>query len=260
MTRFLFLLAVLPAFAQNYASYNNQPVARESFLRSQWPAAANVLRDPSLIAYWPLGQKADQAYDYSGHSLNGALLGNSTPQMWNSGKTGPWAAYFNNQNHNYIGVSSIAIPAPFTVSAWVWPNLLVGGYNRIAETSYSTGFYLGTDSTMAKWELLVANAALSTCASGGTVVMSATPKWTMVTGVYDGTNGYLYVNGSLVAGPCAFSAPVTTALSLRIGCYNSGASCSSTNSAWDGAIEDFRIYGRALSAAEISAIYTAENQ
>ena len=255
MKRFLFLLAVVPAFAQDYASYNNQPVARESFLRSQWPAA-NVLRDPSLIAYWPLGEKADQAYDYSGHSLNGTLLGNKLPGMWISGKTGPWSAYFNKLNHNYIGVSSITIPAPFTVSAWVWPNALSGGYNRIAETLYSSGFYLGTDTAMAKWELLVANPALSTCATGGTVTSQ---KWTMVTGVYDGTNGYLYVNGSVVAGPCVFSPPVTTPQSLRIGCYNSGTSCSSTNSAWDGAIEDFRIYGRALSAAEISAIYTAEN-
>jgi hypothetical protein len=253
MKRLILFIAVLPAFAQNYASYNNQPVARESFLRSQWPAA-NILRDPSLLAYWPLGEKADQAYDYSGHSLNGTLLGN-TP-AWLTGKTGPWSAYFNKANHNYVGVPSVTVPAPFTVSAWVWPNVLVGGYNRIAETSYSSGFYLGTDTTMAKWEFLVANAALSTCAVGGSVTSQ---KWTMVTGVYDGTNGYLYVNSSLVAGPCAFSAPVTTALSLRIGCYNSGASCSSTNSAWDGAIEDFRIYSRALLAAEISAIYNAEN-
>ena len=254
MKRFLFLLAVLPAFAQNFASYNNQPVARESFLRSQWPAAANLLRDPLLIGYWPLDDKADQAYDYSGHSLNGALLGNAP--AWFTGKTGPWAAYFNKANHNYIGVTSIAIPAPFTVTAWVWPNVLAGGYNRIAETNYATGFYLGTDTTITKWELLVANPTLSTCAIGGTVTSQ---KWTMVTGVYDGTNGYLYVNGSLMAGPCAFSAPVTTASSLRIGCFNSGSSCSSTNSAWDGAISDFRIYGRALSAVEISAIYTAEN-
>jgi hypothetical protein len=246
-------LAVLPAFTQNYAGYNNRPVARESFLRSQWPAG-NVLRDSSLIAYWPLAEWADQAYDYSGHSLTGTLQGNAP--IWFTGKTGPWAAYFNKNNHNYIAVNSIAIPAPFTVSTWAWPNQIAGGYNRLAETSYSSGFYLGTDSTMAKWELLVANSALSTCASGGTVTSQ---KWTLVTAVYDGTNGYLYVNGSLVAGPCAFAPPVTSALSLRIGCFNAGASCSSTNSAWDGAIADFRIYGRALPAAEILALYNAGN-
>jgi hypothetical protein len=50
-----------------------------------------------------------------------------------------------------------------------------------------------------------------------------------------------------------------TNVSMRIGCFNSGSSCSSTNSAWDGAITGFRIYGRVLSASEISAIYTAEN-
>jgi hypothetical protein len=267
MKHLILLIAALPAFAQKYTSYNNQPVARTSFLRSQWPAA-NILRDSSLIAYWPLDEKTDVAYDYSGHGLSGTFKGNNP--IFIAGKLGPWTTYDNKSNGNYVNIPSITITSPFTVSAWVKPSALVGGYNRIVETNFATGLYLGTDSTMTQWQLIVNDSSIAHACKGGTVTQGLT-TWTMVTAVWDGTYGYLYVNGSLIiggsaagtssTGGCNFTPPTTglTNVSMRIGCFNSGSSCSSTNSAWDGAITGFRIYGRVLSASEISAIYTAEN-
>ncbi len=258
MKNLILFLAAMSALAQNYGSYNNQPVARMSFLRSQW-TASNVLRDSSLIAYWPLAKKADAAYDYSGHRLNGSFNGSSPFQSLSS-KIGPYAPYFNKSAQNFVGIPSITIPSPFTftISAWAWPNALQGGYDRIMETNFASGFFLGTDSSMAKWQLIVDNPSIGTCAVGGTL---KTQQWQMVTGAYDGTNGYLYVNGVLAAGPCPFTPPTTglTNVSLRIGCFNSGSACSSPSSAWDGEISGVRIYNRVLSVAEIQTIYNAEN-
>lgn len=257
MKQLIALLFTTAAFAQNYAAYNNQPVARMSFLRSQW-AAGNTFRDSSLINYWPLTRKTDVAYDYSGNGVLGAFKGNS-PGYFLSGKVGSFANYNNKSNGNYVGFSSITVTVPFTISAWAAPNAITGGYARVVETNFGTGFYLGTDSTMSKWQMIVNNPSIGTCAVGGT---ASTAKWSMVTEVYDGVNGYLYVNGALVAGPCAFTAPLAaniTNVTMRIGCYNSGSSCASTSSAWDGWISDVRIYERALSAAEVLTIYNAEN-
>jgi hypothetical protein len=86
----------------------------------------------------------------------------------------------------------------------------------------------------------------------------------MVTGTYDSSNnGRLYVNGTQVGTTQAFTNPGATTLNIGIGwCSASstvGCSPNSPLNAWDGQIQGVRIYGRALSQAEIQAIYTAEN-
>ncbi len=252
--------AFTAAFAQNYASYNNQPVARPSFLRSQWPAASkNVYQDSSLILYLPLIRTTGTFNDYSGNNESGTFTNTPVP-TWYNGKVGTYAPYFNKSSENYINFANApTITVPFTVNVWVKPNTPVGGYTRIIESDYAKGFYLGLDSTMTKYQLIVNDSAIGSC-NGGTVSTGTWPNeaWQMVTGVYNGTSGYLYVNGAQVAGPCTFTSPGTQSLPIRAGyCYVSGY-CATTTGAWDGQIGAIRIYNRQLSATEIATIYTAE--
>jgi hypothetical protein len=106
---------------------------------------------------------------------------------------------------------------------------------------------------------------LTTTCSGGAVTNGTWPNtaWQMVTGAYDGTSGRLYVNGSQVGSTTTFSNPGTTALSVGVGwcstASTAGCSLNSPFNAWDGQIQGVRIYGRALSQAEIQAIWMAEN-
>jgi hypothetical protein len=160
----------------------------------------------------------------------------------------------------------VTIPASFTVSAWVKPNALVSNYVRIVESFYQTGFYLGTNSTGTAFEWMVKDPSVVSSATGGTVTVGTWPNtgWQMVTGTYDSSNnGRLYVNGTQVGTTQAFANPGTTALNVGIGwCSTSstvGCSPNSPNNAWDGQIQGVRIYGRALSQAEIQAIWMAEN-
>jgi len=260
MKRFYFLCAAaaLSAFAQNYTSYNNQPVARESFLRSQW-TGGNIFGDSSLIAYWPLTAVGGTFNDFSGHGITATFSG--LPSSPFAGKIAPLAPYFNKATPNSLTVlPTPVLTVPFTVSAWVKPSSPTGGYTRILETDYAHGVYLGLDTTMTKFLFIVNNSAVGAC-SGGTVTTGSwsTSLWQMVTGVYNGTNGYLYVNGVQVAGPCAFTSPGTTTLPMKVGYCAVASYCSGAIGGWDGQIAGLRIYGRALSAAEILAIYTAEN-
>ena len=81
-----------------------------------------------------------------------------------------------------------------------------------------------------------------------------TNMWNHVAFTYDGTNVYFYVNG-------VSSAPIAQSLydfdlgTLAIGCNLIGG--STTQPSFDGGIDEFRIYNRALTASEIQAIYAA---
>lgn len=264
--KYLFLLcgmAALSASAQNYTSYNNQPVALPSYLRSRW-TGGNIFQDSSLIAYWPMTRAGGTFYDYSGHGITAVFQGSTTGPY--GGKIGTYAPYFNKGVPNSATIPTTpSITVPFTVSAWVKVNTPTGGYTRILENDYQKGFYLGLDTTMTKFQFIVdagstgSSASLGTCYGGSVTTGSwTTSTWQMVTGVYNGTNAYLYVNGSQVAGPCTFTSPGTTSLPVKIGYCYVASYCSAATGGWDGQLTDIRIYGRALSAAEILAIYTAE--
>jgi len=84
------------------------------------------------------------------------------------------------------------------------------------------------------------------CAEGGTV----TTGWHLVTATFDGTTARLYVDNAQVASD-TFSAPPNTNFPLYIGRYY-GASAYG----WNGAIDEVRLYNRALTPTEVIAIYS----
>ena len=126
-----------------------------------------------------------------------------------------------------------------------------GVFVRITETRYDSGMYLGTNVSGTKYKFIVHNGLGSTvncgaafgCAEGGTI----TSGWHLVTATYDGAVGTLYVDGTAVASD-TFTAPGNTSLPLYVGSYYGGGY------GWMGSIDEVRIYNRALSSAEVSAI------
>jgi hypothetical protein len=136
-----------------------------------------------------------------------------------------------------------------SVAAWVNSSVVnQGSYRRIAETSYATGFEIGTDGTGVGYKLIVKNgAAPYGLANGGSV---SPGDWQLVVGTYDGTTGTLYVDGKPV-GSDAFGAPGTVSLPLNIGAYLAGGFD------WNGRIDEVQVYNRVLTAAEVAAQYEA---
>lgn len=153
----------------------------------------------------------------------------------------------------------------FSISAWVAPSSEAVNtpysYLRIAETAYDTGFMLGFDMSGTKWKLILNSGAGTSggcsdafgCVSGGKPVAG---KWQLVTATYDGSMARLYQDGIQVAQDTA-AGRESTSLPLSIGAYGyyPGAGYD-----WRGGIDDVRLYDRALSVAEVAALYNQAAQ
>ena len=209
-----------------------------------------------LVAYYPLDGNANDA---SGNGNNGVVTG-ALPVADRKGT--PNAAYaFDGVSAN-IAVPdspSLGVTNAFTISAWVKPN---AGYGQE---------YVGAIEIVSKWGA-VGNASysLSTNAQGHVLFLThdgvtsnwlkgqgqaqAQPfvlpvgQWTHVACVYSNGTKYLYINGQLYGSQQA-PAPMVSTVGLSIG------SAPLLLDFFNGAIDDVRIYNRALSAAEVAALF-----
>ena len=191
-----------------------------------------------LVSWWTGdGNTIDLVGGLNGTLENGATYG--------PGCVG--SAFALDGSNDRVRTGNLAMGNTFTVATWVnSAPLHQGSYTRIVETSYATGFYLGTESTGTGYKLIVkSSAAPYGTAYGGTV---SPGDWQFVAGTYDGTTGTLYVDGQAVASN-TFTAPGATSLPVNIGAYLGGGFV------WNGRIDETVIYNRALSAAELRSLF-----
>jgi len=201
-----------------------------------------------LIGYWSFDEDTGTvAHDTSGSGYNGTV--NSA--AWVAGHTN-FALSFNGNSSDVL-TPSIPLGSAFSISAWVnSPVTQQGEYARVAETEYSPGFYLGTNFAGTGYKFIVNGAAGATgncglsygCAEGGTV----STGWHLLTATFDGATARLYVDGVLVGNDTG--TPTSTNLPLYIGRY-----FGSNGFGWNGAIDEVRLYDRALTATEVTAIF-----
>ena len=201
-----------------------------------------------LVAYWKFneGSGTTTADSTTPHS-NGTLLGNPT---WTTG-TVEGALQFNGSTSRVdIGnPSELQLTGAMTVSAWVYIN------------SFATnGLIVHKEgATQGGWSLKVASSGVATMqvATNDTTHVSVnsgllpTNRWVHLTGTYDpGAALRLYVNGAL-AGQKTSGVPPSqynSTLGVLIGRRADG------QGAWDGKIDDVRIYNRVLTLREIQAV------
>jgi hypothetical protein len=128
--------------------------------------------------------------------------------------------------------------------AWFKPNILAAGTNIFLSFTLP---YLSFHSS--------GNQAFHSSLIGGiqrniqgpTVVTPG--NWYLVTGTYDGSSLKVYLNGNLDSSLAVSGIGAVTSNTLCVGAHT-------CNSYWtNGAVDDVRIYNRALSAAEIQRIY-----
>ncbi len=191
-----------------------------------------------LVAWWPGDGDANALVSGNNGTLeNGASVGTG----WVRG-----AFHFDGANDR-VRTAALSLGNTFSVAAWVdsdVPNQ--GAYDRIVETQFSTGFFLGTDNLGTGYKLTVATpGAPYGTVQGGTIRAG---EWQLVVGTYDGATGTLYVDGAAVS-TGAFPAPGATSLPVNIGAYFGGGV------GWRGAIDEVQVFDRVLSAAEVRTIY-----
>ena len=216
--------------------------------------SADLVHNPpnaGLIGYWNFDEGSGSiAHDTSGNNYGyDATISGAT---WIAGKINSALSF--NGSTNYVVTPNIVLGNTFSISAWVNPTAIPqGSFWRIAETRYTGGLYLGTDASGTKYKFIVNNGTGSTgscgatfgCAQGGTI----TSGWHLVTATFDGTTATLYVDNSMVATE-TFTAPGNTTYPLYIGRYY-----GANGYGWNGGIDEVRLYNRALTSTEVSAIY-----
>ncbi len=203
---------------------------------------------PGLMAYWTFDDgvtdpASTTAQDSSSNGRDGALeLGASGPQ-WVAGRLdGALELDGSDDLARVAADAELDELSAFTVVGWIRHGATSAFHSIVDKRDHHTdGFdlYLNASSRLF---IRVNNASLN-----GTAVV-ADGTWHHVAGTYDGGELRLYVDGVLDASAAASAGASSTVGDLLIGRnWSSGY-------LFDGALDDLRLYDRALSPAEIQEI------
>jgi type II secretory pathway pseudopilin PulG len=206
-----------------------------------------VTRDPSLVGYWPFNEGSGAtAYDASGKGNDLTWGGGSS---YATGKVGSYSANLTGSNSASKATpnSALTLTGSFSISHWFntatapasgWQGMVfkyTGAYPASVATysNNSTGAVAGI--------INLANQTPSYTPTFGT--------WYYLTYVRDANalQHRLYINGQLI-GQSASVQPAAGTGAIYI---------AGQNISYQGKIDEVRIYNRALSAAEVQAIYSA---
>ena len=229
---------------------------------SNGPTCSN----PVAINEWRLDEKlwsgsTGEVADTMG-SITGTALGSATTlaagEVCRAGKFTGAGTYVS------LGHPTLPITNQFAVSTWInwqispssgnsWANIF--SYNATA-ASDSGVFWLQHSSSNGVLEF-----AVSTSSGRQYVQSSASTsqnQWQLVVGVYDGSKLYIYVNGVLSGSTTqtgTVSSPPADAV-LTIGRW---ANSSNNYRQFNGYIDEVKLYGQALSAAQVATLYANES-
>jgi prepilin-type N-terminal cleavage/methylation domain-containing protein len=207
---------------------------------------SELFNPTGLVGYWNLDEgSGTTALDQSGNGNTAAWSG--TAPYYAAGKIGLYAGSFNGSNDTVSSTISKVVTTgggANTVSFWM-------NYSSIGGVVLNLGYF----------NYILYNATCSGINNAGSIYGAAPPTinaWTYVTLVlYNGTYGSnsttIYYNGSAISPTCSSGAATASANSqLLVGQYYGGGFY------YSGLIDDIRLYNRALSAAEVQAIYNAQ--
>ncbi|MBV5296614.1 MAG: LamG domain-containing protein, partial [Rhodoferax sp.] len=208
------------------------------------------------MAYYPFNSGNFLA-DVSGR-LGPLTASSSAPT---SQAAGPWANAYSallvQASSQYFTVPSVTIPDPFTICQWFSIGTLSSrSWNRLFEfstASLTNSIILGIYNAGNDLGLAFMNGG-TTIYNGNPVVgvMQDSNVWKHVCLALSGTRVLIWVNGNLAANSTLLS---STKTSVQLTQNYLGKSSWSADPYWGGAFDEFRIYNRLLTNAEVSAIY-----
>lgn len=212
---------------------------------NSWTSITN-----GLVAWWPLNGNYQ---DVSGNGRNATSSTGSTSTGQN-GVADNARTFASGQGFSLSSAPSVA--GNLTYAAWVRPTsypserstLIVSG--AAGGGSYAYFMSLNSDGSLQSYGYTTSSPGYHS-AGAGTVPLN---QWTYAVVTWNGTQAKLYVNG---------------VLRTTVASTGGGNSSNLIHVAWDpaqntrpyvGAMDDVRIYSRALSDAEILSLYTAGAQ
>ncbi|MFC1775677.1 LamG domain-containing protein, partial [Patescibacteria group bacterium] len=203
-----------------------------------------------LVGHWTFDgpDMISNVADISGQGNNGSLVG-QTSTTTSPGKIGQALDFDGDDDYVNVGDSAdLDITENITMSTWVKLDKIDASEQGILSKTDSSSWgvydliYDGNNGKVFRVEI----SGLTDTQVYGSIVPTV-DTWYNVVGTYDGSNLCVYVNG--VQDDCDPSTGTidTNNLPLRLGVHR--------NLYMDGAVDDTRIYNRALSADEINRLY-----
>ncbi|MFB9905576.1 LamG-like jellyroll fold domain-containing protein [Allokutzneria oryzae] len=204
---------------------------------------------------WSLDSSAKDDAPLGGR--HGTVNGGAT---WGPGAVGA-AIQLDGIDDDISAPNTIATDVSFSVSAWVRVERAGTGSQAALsqDGNRASGFLLQTRD--GKWDFTIpgtdADDSGPNTASATASTMVQPGRWTHVAGVYDATQhkAHLYVDGALAAS-VPYNGNRTAAGEVRIGRAQARGAATSR---WAGAIDEVRIYDRALSGAAVRSLVSRDN-
>ncbi len=190
--------------------------------------------DNSLVAYYPFNGNAK---DLTSNGRDFTVYDNTT--LTNGKDNSSNSAYYFDGTGDYLETTNIPSFDNYTISLWAMP-ASSGTYKAMfsSDNNSGRGFQIDLDGN----DFHIRKAS----SSGGNIILSTADLgvWTFVAFTYDGTNSIGYIDDEI---PVSDSGGTTEFNLFRIGRNRNG------NTYFTGAIDELRIYNRALTASEISS-------
>jgi hypothetical protein len=238
--------------------YINNSVPNSSTITYNWTAPLTDSSDPDLMLLFhfdgnsDFGENTTHVYDFSGNGNNGTIP-SSGPQLKITSKFG--RSWFFGPDidivNGYVEVSdspTIRFNTSFSITAWVY-STSSGGTHIITKkgaTDINYNCRVGGLTQKLKFTVEVASGTKTTTAAGA----FPTNEWVHIACVYNGTDIMVYENGVQTGTPVSVGETILTSSEvMHVGDNTAGASV------WGGYIDEFALWNRSLTAAEIKALY-----
>ncbi len=202
-----------------------------------------------LIAWWPMNGDAKNYVNGTNGTVSNATLG----QGQNGTANGSYV--FAGTSTSNIDTNHTASRNAFSFSIWAYPTVLSGYQTPLSETRDCCVSGLRGIELKASYSVAGA-ASLALWAGGGGSAASVTGTsstlnaWNFYVGTYNGTTLSFYKDGALIGSSAYAGVPGTPTQDLYIGTTPTG------NGPFIGRVDDVRIYDRALTAQEITTLYS----
>lgn len=207
-----------------------------------------------LVGHWKMDENTGNILiDHSGKG-NNAILQNVSGVSWTQGIQDFSLSLPGTINRFAMAPhsESINIESAITISAWIRPNSI--HTRRVISKTGPNGYELGT-SSLGKIEFKLNGSSFGNkyTISSETNYPIDGKTWMHVAATFDGTTSSIYINGKL-------DKSISHAL-FTIGSNTSALYIGALlgNNRWDGAIDDLRLYKRALGASEILNLHSGES-
>ncbi|MEU4765195.1 beta-L-arabinofuranosidase domain-containing protein [Actinosynnema sp. NPDC023794] len=207
---------------------------------------------PPFIAHYPFDEAAGSvAADATGNGRTATLAGGA---RWTTGRTGSAVDLGGAGEHVLLPAGLLAGATAFSVATWVWLGT-VTTWARVFDFGAGTSTYLFLTPRGSAGGVRFAITTGGASAEQRIDAASPLPAgaWTHVAVTQTGNLGVLYVNG--------VEAARNTALTVRPSALGSttqnwiGRSQYAGDPYLDGAVDGFRVHGRALTAAEVADLH-----